>query len=328
MNDAKQLLESFFGEEAKEGSKNYFFHCPKCGHHKRKLLIEKENYQWHCWICETTNNTKGRSLYSLFNFFGASQYYINEAKKYQSKNIIHLTDEELYESNNLFDEIKDSTPFHSSIKLPDEFKLISEEQNVNHPEYKNAFHYLTKRNIRLEDILRYDIGYCQEGEYKKRIIIPSYDKFFRLNYFIARAYFDNIKPKYQNPIVDKTKIIPFESFINWSLPLTIVEGVFDAIPVRYNVTSLLGSSLSKDHRLMQEILLKKPPQINLILDNDAIDKAILIAESIMNEDINVKLVLLEDDRDPNELGFSYLYNKIKETQLLDFEKLMKVKLKL
>lgn len=325
MTDVKILLESFFGEEAKIGSKNYFFHCPICNHYKRKLLIEKTTFQWHCWICENTHHTKGRTLYSLFKFFKASLYYLNEASKVSN---IHHTGIPT-DSKNLFGEqeyVEDDS-LYSNISLPKEFVPIAEEKRVSDPEYKNAVYYLEKRNIRPLDIVRYNIGYCQDGEYSGRIVIPSYDKFFRLNYFVSRAYFKSISLKYKNPNIDKTKIICFESFLNWSLPITIVEGTFDAIPLRYNVTPILGSTLSDGHKLLSDILLKRPPQVNVILDKDAIEKAVNISEILLNNDINTKLILLEDDRDPNELGFHYLSNKIKETQLLDFGTLMKVKLK-
>jgi len=323
-NDVKSLLESFFGEKAKVGSTNYFFHCPRCNHHKRKLLIQKETYQWHCWICEDTNSTKGRSLYSLFKFFNASQYYINEAVKIEKrKPRINLDDKK-----DLFDEHVSDNDVKENIYLPKGFIPLYKETYIEHPSYKRAIYYLEQRNIRLIDIIRYEIGYCKDGEYSDRIIIPSYDKFYRLNYFIARSFYKDHSLKYKNPTVDKTKIIYFESFLNWSLPITIVEGAFDAIPCRYNVTSLLGSSLNEDHRLMNEILLKHPPQINLILDKDAISKALIISEILLNNDINTKLIILKDDRDPNELGFNYIYNIIKETQMLSFESLMKIKLNL
>ncbi len=39
-----------------------------------------------------------------------------------------------------------------------------------------------------EDIIKYNIGFCNEGPYGGRVIIPSYDDNGKLNYFIARDY--------------------------------------------------------------------------------------------------------------------------------------------
>jgi len=59
-----------------------------------------------------------------------------------------------------------------------------------------------------------------------------------------------------------------EFFINWSLPVIIVEGVFDWIN-RCNAVPLLGGSLTKDSRLYR-LLKQHNPKTILRLDNDAL----------------------------------------------------------
>ena len=46
--------------------------------------------------------------------------------------------------------------------------------------------YLKQRCITQREIIRYQIGYCDDGLYQNRVIIPSYDKEGNINYFIAR----------------------------------------------------------------------------------------------------------------------------------------------
>ena len=65
------------------------------------------------------------------------------------------------------------------------------------PIYKNAIYYLKQRRINAQDILRYSIGYCDSGPYENRIIVPSYDKDGKLNYYIARDIFPNSRMKYK-----------------------------------------------------------------------------------------------------------------------------------
>ena len=36
-------------------------HCPFCHHHKKKLQINLETQQWHCWVCDS----KGRKIQTL-----------------------------------------------------------------------------------------------------------------------------------------------------------------------------------------------------------------------------------------------------------------------
>jgi ribosomal protein L37AE/L43A len=36
-------------------------YCPFCSHHKKKLQINLETQQWHCWVCDS----KGKRISSL-----------------------------------------------------------------------------------------------------------------------------------------------------------------------------------------------------------------------------------------------------------------------
>ena len=56
------------------------------------------------------------------------------------------------------------------------------------PIYKVPYNYLKKRNVTDEMMEKFNIGFCYEGEYKNRIIIPSYDDAGTLNYFTARSW--------------------------------------------------------------------------------------------------------------------------------------------
>ncbi|MEW3852040.1 hypothetical protein QOZ73_32900, partial [Pseudomonas aeruginosa] len=87
--------------------------------------------------------------------------------------------------------------------------------------------------------LRYNIGYCCDGSFKNRIIIPSYDKNGDLNFFSARDFLNTSSYKYLFPKWSKD-IVGNELFINWSEPITLVEGSFDALSIRNNVIPLFG----------------------------------------------------------------------------------------
>ncbi|MDP7195147.1 MAG: hypothetical protein QF864_03005, partial [SAR202 cluster bacterium] len=64
------------------------------------------------------------------------------------------------------------------------------------PVYKNAMMYLQKRGITYEDILKYGMGYCDQGLYTNRVIIPSYKEDGQLNFFVGRDIFQS-KMKYR-----------------------------------------------------------------------------------------------------------------------------------
>jgi hypothetical protein len=60
-----------------------------------------------------------------------------------------------------------------------------------------------------------------------------------------------LQSKYKNPPISKD-IVPFELFINWSSPLILVEGMFDALAVKRNAIPLLGKHIQK--ALMKKIV--------------------------------------------------------------------------
>ena len=108
---------------------------------------------------------------------------------------------------------------------------------------KHALKYLKSRGLTKEDILRYNIGYCETGKYRNRIIIPSYDESNELNYFIGRSYLSKTKRKYMNPEAQKEIIIFNEYLVDWTKPIYIVEGAFDSIFIP-NSIPLLGKFMS------------------------------------------------------------------------------------
>ena len=63
-----------------------------------------------------------------------------------------------------------------------------------------------------------------------------------LNYFTARSFEKEPFRKYKNPSVSRD-IVPFEMFINWSSPLVLCEGPFDAIAIKRNAIPLLGKNI-------------------------------------------------------------------------------------
>lgn len=287
---------------------NYKFFSPFKPHRKRKLEIQLDENSpyygyWHCWI----SDQKGRSFYSLLkkiksdkNTFERVAELINDSKYRR----VYYNKEE---QNNI-------------IKLPDNFRSLT--INYNTPDYKNAMFYLKNRGITKYDILKYNIGYCETGQYAGYIIIPSYDENGELNYFVTRSYYD-IEFKHKNPSMNRD-IIGFDLLINWDEPIVLVEGAFDAITGKINAIPLFGKNIMDLIKL--KIIKKKVKDIYICLDPDAIKNSLDICEYFMHNGINVYLVELED-KDPNELGYINFRNLILNTEKLTFSKIIKCKLK-
>ena len=306
-----QLIESVLGKGKVTNKGNIAHHCPFCQSRQKKLEVQsvtndKGENPWHCWVC----NKSGKKLTSLFKALNVGRDKIAELYKV-------LSIQPKY-SNNQIDSTFQST---TAIDLPKEYiPLFKTSESI---EYKNAIHYLrSKRKITLSEIVKYNIGYCESGEYAKKIIIPSYDEFGKLNYFVGRAYYEAESFKHKNPEVSKN-CVGFELFINWSLPLVLVEGSFDAIAVRRNAIPLFGKTISED--LRKKIIENKVSQLYICLDKDAQKQALEHAEYFMNNGVEVYFVDLEE-KDPAEIGFEKMCKLIKETQPLTFSKFIEYKL--
>jgi DNA primase len=302
-----QLLESVLGKGKPTSGDNIAFFSPFVSHYKPKLEINiNTNHAgentWHCWI----SDKKGRSIVTLFK-----QLNLSKEKFEQLNRIIETT---RYRSKDT------SIEKQEVIQLPEEYRPLWIKKLT--PDYRNAIHYLTNRGITIFDIIKYRIGYCENGEYAGKIIIPSYNAAGQLNYFVSRAFYKNDKFKHKNPKISKD-IIGFEMFINWAEPIILCEGSFDAIAIKRNAIPLFGKIIQP--ALQKKIIEERVRNIYICLDADALKNAIQIAQRFMGEGLNVYFIELQDE-DASELGFKKITEILADTDVLTFEGLMQLKM--
>ena len=279
----------------------YMYWSPFISHHKPKLQINVRTQKWHCWV----SNVGGRTLFQLLKKVSASNQHFDELREL-------VGDSPRYKR-------KTDTKLKKVVQLPNEYKPLwnGEDSIVK----RHALSYLYKRGITDSDILKYNIGYCDEGMYSNRIIIPSYDSDGQLNFFVGRDFYSS-KMKYRNCTTTKD-IIGFDLFINWDEPIILCEGVFDAMAFKRNAIPLFGKTVM--NKLQKKIIEKKVKTIYLALDNDAIKDAIKISDNFINNGVNVKLMKFEE-KDPSEIGFENLLYLINRTEQTKFSDLMRLKL--
>ena len=299
------LANSVLGTGKQTARGNFAYHCPFCNHHKPKLEVnftenKKGENPWHCWVCDK----RGKRLSQIFKQVNASPKAMEELRAIVKT---ETADKEIAVAEVL--------------NLPKEFKTFKDISSTNIMG-RHALAYLKSRNISEEDILKYNIGYCESGPYKNMIIIPSYDADGRLNYFTGRSFEKEPKIKYKNPSVSRD-IIPFELFINWDIPFILCEGPFDAIAIKRNVIPLLGKNIQS--KLMKKIVMSSVDKIYIALDKDAQKQALSFCEKLMNEGKEVYLVDMKD-KDPSEMGFKNFINLISETYPLTLSGLLEKKL--
>ena len=298
VNLLNRVLKSQGQELTKENE--YMWWSPFVNHHKPKLQVNIKNGKWHCWV----SGQGGHNLFQLFKKVKATK------KQYQELNEL---------SDNFSFEYVPTKQENKEVKLPDEYKPMWTKSNS--PTYKHALKYLKSRGISEDDMIKYSIGYCEDGLYSNRIIIPSYDDEGKLNFFIGRDIFDS-KLKYRNSPTPKD-IIGFELFVNWEEPILLVEGALDAITSKVNSIPLFGKTIMNN--LKRKILEKKVKTLYVALDNDAVKDSMKIVEELMNEGIKVHMIKLTE-KDPNDIGYEKFTDIKNSTNETSFRELVKYKL--
>jgi DNA primase len=265
--EAKKILYEALGNYSDKGNE-LLFSCPACNHRKLKFSVNLDKNAYKCWICDY----RGRNIRRVVRRFGS----YTELQKWDQ--ITNRTDLERFSELFMEPEHREET---QKLELPQEFVSLCTTNIPATGMY--AMRYLQKRGIEYADILKWKIGYCFSGEYKNRIIVPSFNDEGAISYFVARSYSGD-SYKYKNPRVSKN--ITFnELYVDWNSDLIIVEGIFDAL-VAGNAVPILGSTLRPDSKLIREIVRHDTP-IYIALDPDARDKENKIIKTLLKYDIEM-----------------------------------------
>ncbi len=267
IKEAKKILNETLGNYIDKGHE-YLFTCPSCNHHKRKFSINLDKNVFKCWVCDY----RGRNIRRVIRRFGS---YL-QLQKWDS--ISDRADLERFAD--LFNEDKFETG-SQKVQLPEEFVSLTSDKVP--ATGRHAMKYLDSRGVTKADILKWKIGFCFEGEFRNRIVIPSFDEDGDCSYFIARSYTGD-SYKYKNPRASKD-IVFNDLFIDWNEDLVLVEGVFDAL-IAGNAVPILGSTLRSGSDLLRKIVRNDTP-IYVALDPDAAKKERRIIEMLLRYDIEL-----------------------------------------
>lgn len=288
------ILTSFLGESKQGGYSSsltqYQFNCPYCAEeegapdNKYNLEVSFAIMKFHCW----KDNMAG-SLSRLIKRFGGKQLL----KEYYEL-IKSLKASKLYEFYEEGAVVADKEP----LKLPKTYQKV----NLKTCRDKRLVEYLKKRKIDQWTINKFKIGYTRwDGEDKSwanRVIIPSYDEFGTLNFFVGRDFISERKkkdktdvsspwntydrPKYKNCDADKKEIVFQEGLIDVDSDITLVEGALDCI-YGPNTISMLGKTLSRDCELFKFLANRANAKVIICLDNDTKEVETLKICRMLNE---------------------------------------------
>ena len=275
-----EILEDFLGTHHKhyKNKGQISFDCPVCsdikgldsGDGKGNLEVNYNHHVYKCWACSEAYGTHG-TINKLIRKYGNGSHL----KQYrlvipEDKKRITINNENVIEG------------------LPKEFTPLDIVRDNFH--YKKAIDYLKKRNIGIDLIKKYNLGYAVTGDYKGRIIFPSYDENNEINYYLGRSYDQYTKLKYKNPEVSKMEIIFNEGKINWDSNIYLVEGVFDHIAIP-NSIPMLGKVLND--LLFQKIINKLEGKIIIVLDADAYTDALKLYKRLNSTRLQNKVLIIK-----------------------------------
>jgi hypothetical protein len=140
--------------------------------------------------------------------------------------------------------------------------------------------------------------------WRRRVIVPSFDKEGNVNHFVARAIDKGRRPKYEAPEGDRHHVVFNELDIDWTSRLVVCEGVFDMMKCGDNVVPLLGSDLSEESALFNLVVVHEMPVI-IALDADMrLTKTPRLARKLQEYGVTVSVVdVATDPGDMSKAGF-------------------------
>ena len=293
------ILQDLLGKSYPNTKENHIFNCPSCNYHTQKLSIcvqiDSLHYgSYNCWVC----GFKGKNLYSLLKFLNIDR----NSKIYEQINRYYKIQQTKKSNNYINHKQTLSLPKGSQLLYPFQNKMI----------FKRAYKYLNSRGINILDIIKYRLYICNQGKYKDRIIIPSYDINFKLNYFVSRSINPYQTLRYLNPSWSKD-IIFNQYMINFQYPIILCQGVFDAIAYKRNSIPLLGKNIPQKLKVQ---IIKNKPNVYISLDLDAINQSYKLAKQLSQYGVKCFIVKIEQ-KDPGSLTLDELQQYIKNANLFN-----------
>jgi len=266
--------------------------CPHCGK-KRKLYIEVKTGKFICFRC----NEKGGPVKLVSDL---AQIDIGAAKDIVYGKSKDIAAHQTKDKRNELELFEDEPPSLTTIELKKEFIRVSERPEECAP----AIDYLKKRGLTEADI---EASKAMYWPYAKRVVFVSYVMGSPVGW-VARDITGEADIKtinYEGPF-RRLSVWNYDS-IKQGSDIVITEGTFDAIKAGLDRSVALFGSFCSPQQL-EMIVSKNPKMIYLLLDRDAIEKAIETYQMIKDSGLKVEMVIIPEilnesggQKDPGEM---------------------------
>lgn len=237
--------------------------CPLCGDSKTKPFAQRfhinyypkyDTFMYKCHRCGESNN-----VYMLYCELYSASY--DDAKKflndteYNPKQIKKRLKQQI-----VID--KEEVETELDIDLMNDCYRIEDDANtrVGKRLIERLKDFVKERNVHDEPFY-----IAHSGRYKSRIIIPIINHGI-LEYFQGRSLYDDVEPKYLNPVVEKEGILLHKDKFKSNESIIVTEGIIDGMTVGSQGTCCLGAYISDD--FIAELMKYTNQHIIICLDND------------------------------------------------------------
>lgn len=282
--------------------------CPNCGK-ADKFGVQVQQNRSNCFVCGY--NPKPIDLvveYEKLSSRGEAWAFL---RSFQGISLSLPVVEELTELQKK----------HKHIELPKEYlSLGSTTSTVEHI----VTSYLSKRGFSKRELQLWGVGFCVEGDYANRVIIPYYH-LGKLVYFSARK-FTAIGVKFKNPPesmvgVGKAVIMYNVDALYIYQRVHIVESAMNCWTIGDNAIGLGGKVASKHQ--VSAILRSPVKECIIALDPDAKAEAIRLALRLVKTK-RVKLIDMPGDQDVNDIGRLAYKLLVASAEYLSYGQLLKM----
>ena len=286
-----EMLIDIFGEDHEVSRGQFKINCFLCEDTTKNLEINLEKGIFHCWRCDYSGP-----------IFQLLKDYLGYAPKIEE----YIKAEDLRTFQIDFSKKVINQPMFKG--LPAEFCPLWENRTLSLIGQKAKKYALTR--MKEDDIERYKVGYCGLGDHRWRIIIPVFEG-NQIVYWVARSIYKTEKP-YIYPEVAREAVIFNIDRARKLGQAVITEGALDAIRVGEDGVAIFGTTLLEP----QFFKLIDIPNIIVMLDEDANDKAVKIAQKFKRYNRVIKLVFLPKG-DPSDYSREELRKRIGEALLFN-----------
>lgn len=314
-------LENLLGRpQVTSKGDEYHWDCPLCGDRRKRLYVNVNTHSAWCFNCEFRGSIISLiSAIEGISFKEALEIYKSHHGVFQMPE--QIKDEVIQKINKVsYSRYFSKVP----VDLPDDYTELDGSDSITG---KMIYKYLKKRGVTDEQIRTHRFGFCYEGRYRKRAILPIFEQ-GELRYWVARAIEKKAQLKELSPVVESNQFGKSEVIFNVDRAsilfnsLVLAEGIFDALTFGDVGCSILGHHLSN---AQLEVLLGYKDYLTdgiyIAMDEDAWRDSIEMAEMLFQY---FPVYLCRVTGDPNEMGRRGCLELIKNA--VEFSPLTRVKL--